>query len=78
MFNKISKILLFLIIIIFKISSFEIKNNLEFMKSPLNRSINDFSLNFLQQLTKSDENQCNIFFSPFSIMLMVNFIVLFF
>lgn len=43
---------------------------LEFMKSPLNRTINDFGLKFLQQLIKNDENQCNIFYSPFSVSLM--------
>lgn len=45
-------------------------NKSELLKSPLNRTINDFGLRLLQQLTKSDENQCNIFVSPFSIMLL--------
>lgn len=55
---------------LFQFTSSDELNKSELLKSPLNRTINEFGLKLLQQLTKSDENQCNIFVSPFSIMLL--------
>lgn len=60
---------------LFQIISSDELNKSELMKSPLNRTINEFGLRLLQQLTKSDENQCNIFVSPFSIMLVFSMLL---
>ena len=68
-------ILLVVICGLFRATSSDEPNKSELMKSPLNRTINDFGLRLLQQLTKSDENQCNIFVSPFSIMLLVTMLL---
>ena len=70
-----NKLILILLIIIYNLQlslNDELKesNRLELLKSPLNDTINDFGLKILQQLIKNDENQCNVFISPFSIMLM--------
>lgn len=69
MYQKLIFVLLITISCIQTSQINESPTKLELMKSPLNRPINEFGLKFLQQLAKNDENQCNIFISPFSIML---------
>lgn len=73
--KMLRNLILCLLIFCFKMSASFEADNLELMKSPLNRTINDFSFKFLQRLTKNDENQCNIFFSPFSISLMFSMLL---